>query len=91
MSEDGSIEIADSQDTLDKPCYDMAGLTRRYDFLTTVSKYCNEMGWGNYANDHEDANGQFEQNFDVRQRARRAATRRSSSVTWCTRSPSSTA
>ena len=41
----------------------MAGLTRRYDFLTTVSKYCNEMGWGNYANDHEDANGQFEQNF----------------------------
>ena len=61
--EDGSIEIADSQDTLDKPCYDMAGLTRRYDFLTTVSKYCNELGWGNYANDHEDANGQFEQNF----------------------------
>src|SRR5438477_3966377 len=61
--DDGSIEIADQQDTLDKPCYDMAGLTRRYDFLTTVSKYCNEMGWGNYANDHEDANGQFEQNF----------------------------
>jgi len=61
--EDGSIAIADAQDTLDKPCYDMAGLTRRYDFLTTVSKYCNELGWGNYANDHEDANGQFEQNF----------------------------
>ena len=32
--EDGSIEIADPYDTLDKPCYDMAGLTRRYDFLT---------------------------------------------------------
>jgi glutamine synthetase len=62
-NDDGSIRIADSADTLDKPCYDMAGLTRRYDFLTTVSKYCNEMGWGNYANDHEDANGQFEQNF----------------------------
>jgi glutamine synthetase len=61
--EDGSIEIADPYDTLDKPCYDMAGLTRRYDFLTTVSRYCNELGWGNYANDHEDANGQFEQNF----------------------------
>src|SRR5438093_7581514 len=61
--DDGSIQIADSQDTLEKPCYDMAGLTRRYDFLTTVSKYCNELGWGNYANDHEDANGQFEQNF----------------------------
>ena len=41
----------------------MAGLTRRYDFLTTVSRNCNDLGWGNYANDHEDANGQFEQNF----------------------------
>ena len=61
--DDGSIEIADSSDTLEKPCYDIAGLTRRYDFLTTVSRYCNELGWGNYANDHEDANGQFEQNF----------------------------
>jgi len=29
-----------------------------------VSRYCNELGWGNYANDHEDANGQFEQNFE---------------------------
>jgi glutamine synthetase len=63
QNDDGSIQIADKYDTLDKPCYDMAGLTRQYDFLTTVSKYCNELGWGNYANDHEDANGQFEQNF----------------------------
>src|SRR3954454_14306981 len=62
-AEDGSIEIADANDTLEKPCYDMAGLTRQYDFLTLVSRYCNELGWGNYANDHEDANGQFEQNF----------------------------
>jgi len=61
--EDGSIEIADRLDTLEKPCYDIGGLTRQYDFLTTVSKYCNQLGWGNYANDHEDANGQFEQNF----------------------------
>ena len=28
-----------------------------------MSKNCNDLGWGNYANDHEDANGQFEQNF----------------------------
>ena len=61
--EDGSIEIADALDTLEKPCYDLKGLTRNYDFLTTVSKYVNGLGWGNYANDHEDANGQFEQNF----------------------------
>ena len=64
LNDDGTIEIADKRDTLEKPCYDMSGLTRQYDFLTTVSKYCNELGWGNYANDHEDANGQFEQNFE---------------------------
>jgi glutamine synthetase len=61
---DGSIELADPNDTLEKPCYDMAGLTRNFEFLTTVSRYVNELGWGNYANDHEDANGQFEQNFE---------------------------
>jgi glutamine synthetase len=63
QGEDGSLRIADAKDTLEKPCYDMAGLTRQYDFLTLVSGYCNDLGWGNYANDHEDANGQFEQNF----------------------------
>jgi glutamine synthetase len=63
QGEDGSIEVADSLDTLEKPCYDLNGLTRNYEFLSTVSRYVNELGWGNYANDHEDANGQFEQNF----------------------------
>ncbi|MGH3034770.1 MAG: type III glutamate--ammonia ligase [Gaiellaceae bacterium] len=62
--EDGSIQQADPLDTLEKPCYDLVGLTRNYEFLTTVSRYVNELGWGNYANDHEDANGQFEQNFE---------------------------
>ena len=61
--DDGSIELADRLDTLEKPCYDLRGLTRNYDFLTTISRWVNELGWGNYANDHEDANGQFEQNF----------------------------
>jgi glutamine synthetase len=60
---DGGIELADPLDDLEKPCYDLKGLTRAYDFLSTVSRYVNELGWGNYANDHEDANGQFEQNF----------------------------
>jgi glutamine synthetase len=60
---DGKISIADPLDDLEKPCYDLKGLTRNYQFLSTVSKYVNKLGWGNYANDHEDANGQFEQNF----------------------------
>src|SRR5580765_4331282 len=63
QAEDGALEIADPLDTLEKPCYDLRGLTRNYEFLTTISRYVNELGWGNYANDHEDANGQFEQNF----------------------------
>jgi glutamine synthetase len=63
LLDDGSIRLADELDTLEKPCYDLNGLSRHYEFLTTVSRYVNGLGWGNYANDHEDANGQFEQNF----------------------------
>src|SRR5262249_25386458 len=53
----------DPLDRAEAPCYDAKGLTRMFDHLTTVSKYMNRLGWANYANDHEDANGQFEQNF----------------------------
>jgi glutamine synthetase len=60
---DGGIEVADALDTLDLPCYDMRALTRNLDFVSTVSKAITELGWDNYATDHEDANGQFEQNF----------------------------
>jgi glutamine synthetase len=59
----GGIELADPIDTAPLPCYDAKGLSRMYDHLTAVSRYMNELGWTNYANDHEDANGQFEQNF----------------------------
>jgi glutamine synthetase len=60
---DNGIEVADPLDRMAGPCYDAKGLTRMYDHLTTVSKFMNQLGWENYANDHEDANGQFEQNF----------------------------
>jgi glutamine synthetase len=63
QDEDGEIRVADPLDDLEKPCYDLRGLTRNYDFLRRISNYVNTLGWGNYANDHEDANGQFEQNF----------------------------
>ncbi len=61
---DGKIVLADDLDTLDQPCYDMKGITRSYDFISQLSKNLNGLGWGNYANDHEDANGQFELNFE---------------------------
>ncbi len=60
---EGGISLADDLDTAQKPCYDAKGLTRMYEHLTTVSTFMNQLGWSNYANDHEDANGQFEQNF----------------------------
>ena len=61
--DDGSMSVADPLDTLERPCYDMKALSRQYDFITTVSRYQSQLGWDNYANDHEDANGQFETNF----------------------------
>src|SRR4051794_22766412 len=63
-NEQGGLELADPLDRLDQPCYDMKGLTRHYDFLSELSTSVNQLGWGSYANDHEDANGQFESNFE---------------------------
>jgi glutamine synthetase len=60
---DGTIELADPLDTLDQPCYDMRALTRNLDFVSQVARNITAIGWDNYATDHEDANGQFEQNF----------------------------
>ncbi|MGV9709524.1 type III glutamate--ammonia ligase [Gordonia sp. NPDC003424] len=62
-AEDGSLVTADAADNSSQPCYDVRGLTRMYDHLTSVSTAMNQLGWSNYANDHEDGNGQFEQNF----------------------------
>jgi glutamine synthetase len=41
----------------------MRALTRNLDFVSQVSQAVTGLGWDNYATDHEDANGQFEQNF----------------------------
>ncbi|WP_214366829.1 type III glutamate--ammonia ligase [Pseudonocardia sp. H11422] len=60
---DGKLETADALDSAAKPCYEVKGLTRMWDFLSTLSRHMNNLGWGNYANDHEDGNGQFENNF----------------------------
>jgi len=61
--EDGSLAVADHLDTQGQPCYDMRALTRSLDFVTEVADHLDTLGWDNYATDHEDANGQFEQNF----------------------------
>ena len=63
ISPDGK-NIADPKDTQSKPCYDQSALMRRYDLIKEICDNMIEMGWGPYQNDHEDANGQFEMNWD---------------------------
>ena len=55
--------IADASDHQTKPCYDQAALMRRYDVITEICDSMLALGWSPYQNDHEDANGQFEMNW----------------------------
>lgn len=63
ITPDGS-EISDAADTQEKPCYDISALMRRYDVIKEICDAMLSLGWGPYQNDHEDANGQFEMNWD---------------------------
>ena len=63
LSPDGS-KISDEYDTASKPCYDQQAVMRRYDVIKEICDYMLELGWGPYQNDHEDANGQFEMNWE---------------------------
>ena len=57
-------EVADSRDDALKPCYDVAALMRRFDVLSEICDSMIKLGWKPYQNDHEDANGQFEMNWE---------------------------
>jgi len=63
LTPDGS-QISDEYDTADKPCYDQQAVMRRYDVIAEICDYMLALGWGPYQNDHEDANGQFEMNWE---------------------------
>ncbi|EIE52072.1 glutamine synthetase [Salipiger aestuarii] len=56
--------ISDAADTAEKPCYDQQAVMRRYEVIAEICDYMLALGWGPYQNDHEDANGQFEMNWD---------------------------
>jgi glutamine synthetase len=62
ITPDGSA-ISDAGDHQAKPCYDQQALMRRYDVITEICDSMLELGWNPYQNDHEDANGQFEMNW----------------------------
>ncbi len=63
INQEGS-SIADPADIQSKPCYDQQALMRRYPLISQICDCMIELGWNPYQNDHEDANGQFEMNWD---------------------------
>ena len=63
VNSDGT-SLSDPRDTQEKPCYDSSALMRRYDVITEICDSMITLGWKPYQNDHEDANGQFEMNWD---------------------------
>tara|TARA_A100001011_G_scaffold1941_1_gene2317 strand:- start:951 stop:2276 length:1326 start_codon:yes stop_codon:yes gene_type:complete len=63
VTQDGK-QIADNRDTQSKPCYDQSALMRRYELIKEICDCMISLGWNPYQNDHEDANGQFEMNWD---------------------------
>ncbi len=56
--------LSDEMDREEKPCYDQSALMRRYDVISEICDAMLGLGWNPYQNDHEDANGQFEMNWD---------------------------
>ncbi len=62
---DGSIAPwnPDGVDNLAKPCYDFRSMAPAMGFLQELTTTLNKLGWGVYQADHEDANGQYEVNF----------------------------
>ncbi len=63
IAPDGNA-ISDDADTQTKPCYDQQALMRRYDVIAEICDCMIALGWKPYQNDHEDANGQFEMNWE---------------------------
>lgn len=63
INADGT-DIYDERDTQEKPCYDQSALMRRYDVISEICDAMLSLGWGAYQNDHEDANGQWEMNWE---------------------------
>ncbi|MBP88617.1 MAG: type III glutamate--ammonia ligase [Planctomycetaceae bacterium] len=67
-NEDGSIAPwdPDNVDRLAKPCYDFRSMAPAMAYLQELTSSLNGLGWGVYQTDHEDANGQYEVNFDYK-------------------------
>jgi len=64
MDKQDTSKISDNMDLADKPCYDQCALMRKSGILCQLVDYMEILGWKPYQCDHEDANGQFEINWE---------------------------
>jgi glutamine synthetase len=63
QDEQGKLSVPDPEDKLGKSCYDVRGFTNSFEWLDKMATAINGLGWDLYSFDHEDANGQFEFDF----------------------------
>jgi glutamine synthetase len=64
QNEAGQLEVPNPDDKLAKACYDVQGFMDSFGWLDKVASCINDLGWDLYSFDHEDANGQFEFDFN---------------------------
>lgn len=62
--ENGKLQIPDPDDKLKKACYDSRAFLSNFSWLDKMATSIDDLGWGLYSFDHEDANGQFEFDFN---------------------------
>jgi glutamine synthetase len=63
QDEQGRLSVPNPDDRLTKPCYDAQGFLEQFSWLDRMASSINDLGWDLYSFDHEDANGQFEFDF----------------------------
>lgn len=59
----GRWQVADEQDRLDKPSYDLKAIVRHHGFLDDMRRHLGALGFELQQMDHEDATGQYEINY----------------------------
>ena len=64
QNEDGSLSVPNPDDKLTKPCYDLRGFLHQFGWLDRMATAIDDLGWDLYSFDHEDANGQYEFDFN---------------------------
>lgn len=60
---DGRWQVADAEDRLDKPSYDLQAIVRNHGFLDDMRRHLTALGFELQQMDHEDATGQYEINY----------------------------